>query len=116
MKKEQGKLPPDQYGFFDLGTINNRLTKFQNNVRTKINTGGSTIAMPLDVAIAFDTTWTQGLIFKMKQIHHFEDHICRIIYHFTTKNVHMFGDNFSINDSDLEQISMISRLLTLSDI
>lgn len=72
-------LPDSQFGFRRGYSTTDALAKFQHDIATNINNKRVTIACSLDNEKAFDTLWIAGLIFKMKNLLNFEDHICRSI-------------------------------------
>lgn len=82
--EENNVFPKDQYGFVERGTTIHPLVKLQNDITVKLNAKIPTIAVSLDVAKAFDTTWTEGLIFKMKNVYNFDNHLCGLVYHYLT--------------------------------
>lgn len=86
-------LPPDQYGFIDLGRTEHPLVKVENHITTNINAGLPTIAVSLDVAKAFDTTWIEGLVFKMMTKYEFDEHLCRIVYHYLSERTFFVSVN-----------------------
>lgn len=82
-------IPIDQFGFREGYSTIHALTKLLEDITICLNDGTPVTACSLDNEKAFDKTWTAGLIFKMRYIFGFSDHICRIIYQYLTER-HFF--------------------------
>lgn len=75
-------LPDDQFGFRPGHATTHALVKLKTDVAQKIMQRTPTIMCALDIEKAFDTTWIEGLVYKMKNIHKFDNHLCRLIYNY----------------------------------
>jgi exonuclease III len=67
-----------QFGFRKGHSTTHALTTFTAEVTNQLNRRFGTIAVSLDVEKAFDKTWQEGVIFKMKQLE-FPAQICKIV-------------------------------------
>lgn len=74
---ERLKIIPDDQ--FCQKSVLHPLVKFTNDITTSINTRIPTIACTLDIEKAFDTVWTDGLIFKMHSVLGMDTHLCCFI-------------------------------------
>lgn len=77
-------LPDDQFGFRSGRSTTHALVKLQTDVAMKLNNRVPTIACALDIEKAFDTAWTEGLIYKMLTVFNFPRHICKLVYEYLT--------------------------------
>lgn len=78
-------LPDDQFGYRPRRSTTQALVKLHTDIALKLSNAVPTIACTLDIEKAFDTTWTEGIIYKMQNIHHFPRHLCKLIYEFLSK-------------------------------
>lgn len=69
-------IPPDQ---FSHKSTTHPLIKFSNDITMNLNKRTPTIACTLDVEKAFDTVWTDGLLYKLHSTYKFNTHICCLI-------------------------------------
>lgn len=89
--EEHNILPDDQYGFRPRRCTSHPLAGLEHDITTALNRGVTTIAVTLDMEKAFDTTWQEGLVYKMEHIFQFSEHMCRMVLsyltdrHFTVK-------------------------------
>lgn len=81
MEKEK-ILHPTQFGFRAQHSTTHSLTIMSDFVCTNLNRKQPTIAVALDLAKAFDTTWAEGIVYKMFSQYKFEGHICRAILNY----------------------------------
>lgn len=95
-------LPDFQMGFRKYHSTNHALTIFQDHVSENLNNKKATLTCSLDLNKAFDTTWIEGLIYKMKNHFNFDDHLCKNIYHYLKNR--SFRVKLSDKISDLFQI------------
>ena len=77
-------IPENQFGFMRLTSTLHALSKFKEDICLNLNNKIPTAACSLDIEKAFDRTWIEGLVFKMKYIFGFDDHICKIVFSFLT--------------------------------
>ena len=75
-------IPENQFGFRKHTSTVHALTKFREDVCLNLNNKIPTVVCSLDIEKAFDKTWIEGLIYKMKYVFGFDEHICKIIYSF----------------------------------
>lgn len=74
--------------------------------------------MSLDSEKAFDTVWLQGLIYKLKYLFGFHDHICQIIFNYITHRYFTvkIDKTYSINyrmEAGIAQGSILAPILYL---
>lgn len=69
-------LPPDQFG--DKSVLH-PLIKFSTDISMNLNKKTPTIACALDVEKAFDTVWTEGLLYKLHHIYGVSTHVSHLI-------------------------------------
>lgn len=75
-------LPDDQFGFrADRSTVH-PLAILQKDVITNFLAKCPTIAVAIDIQKAFDTTWIEGLIYKMAYNFNIDFNLCRIIHNY----------------------------------
>lgn len=109
-------LPDDQFGFRSNRTTTQALVILKTDVGTKFNQRTPTIACAMDIEKAFDTVWKQGLVYKMRTIFGFNEHLCRCIHHYLTKRTfqvklnHSVSQNFEIA-AGVPQGGVLSALL-----
>lgn len=77
-------IPPDQFGFRHHCSTTHPLVILQNDIVAALHKKTPTIAISLDIAKAFDTTWIEGLIHKLANIYNFDRHLCRVLYNYMT--------------------------------
>lgn len=77
-------LPDDQMGFRPQRSTVHALTKLQSDVATNLNHKRPTIAISLDVAKAFDTTWIEGIVYKLAVVFGANEFLCRSIFNYLT--------------------------------
>lgn len=81
---EDGNIIPNfQFGFRRAHSTTMALNIFQNDVLMGIFRKEPTLAVSLDIEKAFDTTWFEGLVHKLRGLN-FPLNICSIIYQFIT--------------------------------
>lgn len=87
-------LPDDQFGFRSERSTVHPLVTLQKEIVTNFAAKTPTIAVTLDIQKAFDTTWTNGLIYKLKNVYGINDQLCR--------NIHNYLQNrkFCVNIND----------------
>lgn len=78
-------LPDEQFGFRRSRSTLHALTKLQTDVSENLNQKRPTMAVALDVAKAFDTTWINGLVFKLYNIYQINIQMCRTIFNYLTE-------------------------------
>lgn len=83
--EEKNVLKDCQFGFRKGLSSTHALMAFSNGVMRGFKQRRSTIAVGLDFEKAFDTVWQEGIIFKMKVIHKFDDYITRLVYDYLMK-------------------------------
>lgn len=83
-------LPDDQFGFRPNRSTTQALVAFKTHIGQKFNQRTPTIACATDIEKAFDTVWQHGVVFKMRHIFGFDDHICKCIHHY------LFNRSFSV--------------------
>lgn len=69
-------LPADQFGG---KSVLHPLIKFSTDITMNLNKKTPTIACALDVEKAFDTVWTDGLLYKLNHIYGVSMHVCYLI-------------------------------------
>lgn len=95
-------IPDEQFGFRPQRSTVQALTKLSHDITTAINEGVPTIACSIDCEKAFDTTWIEGLIYKLKYLFGFNNHLCKLLYSylknrtFQVKIENTFSDSFKI--------------------
>lgn len=80
--EENKTLNPNQFGFRRGYSVNHALTIFNSDVANNLNNKSGTIAVGIDTEKAFDTTWQNGIIYKMKEKFKFPDHLCKIVHNY----------------------------------
>ena len=109
-------IPDFQFGFRPNHSTSHALLKFTEDVSKNLNVSKSTVACSLDCEKAFDTVWTNGLIFKMKFMFGFNNHLTKITYHylnernFKVKINSTLSNSFKIN-AGIPQGSILAPLL-----
>lgn len=74
-------IPADQFGH---KSVIHPLVKFTTDITSNLNKRTATIACTLDVEKAFDTVWTDGLLYKLHNIQGVSTHICLLIKSYLT--------------------------------
>lgn len=74
-------IPSTQFGFRNRHGTNHALLKLQTDIIISNQQKKPTVAVSLDVEKAFDTTWPEGLVYKMKNCG-FSTTICSIVLSF----------------------------------
>lgn len=77
---ENNIIPNDQFGFRPKHSTLHALTKFSHDISYALNNKTPTIGCALDCEKAFDTTWVEGLIYKLKYLFGIHDHICKLLF------------------------------------
>lgn len=72
-------LKDNQFGFRNQLSVSHALAVFSTDVAINLNNKRGSLAVGIDTEKAFDTTWQSGIIYKMKQLFGFPDHLCKII-------------------------------------
>ena len=72
-------LKDTQTGFRSFHSTNHALALVSDFVTDNLNKRNATIAVSLDLEKAFDTTWHEGIIYKMYKVFNFDTNICRIL-------------------------------------
>lgn len=67
-------IPPDQFG--NKSVVLHPLIKFSTDIALHLNKRTPTIACALDVEKAFDTVWSDGLLYKLHNIYGISTHLC----------------------------------------
>lgn len=80
--EDKGILPEDQFGFRSRRATTHPLVILQNDIISAIQKKTPTVAVSLDIAKAFDTTWVEGLIFKLAYTYNLDRHLCGTIHNF----------------------------------
>lgn len=80
--EENNTLPDDQYGFRSNRSTTHALVTLKTDIAEQFNKKCATIACSTDIQKAFDTVWIEGAVYKMNTVLGFDDHICKILYHF----------------------------------
>lgn len=75
-------VPDIQFGFKERHSTLHALSIFYHDITTELNKKTPTIACSLDCAKAFDTTWTDGLLYKLRFLFGIHPHLCNIIQSF----------------------------------
>lgn len=70
-----------QFGLRHDRSTKQALVIFKTDVGHALNMRTPTIDCSTDIEKAFDTVWRDGLIYKLKTIIDFDDHLCKVIYH-----------------------------------
>jgi hypothetical protein len=95
-------IPDEQFGFRPRHSTIHALSKFTHDVTSAINMKIPTVACSLDCEKAFDTTWIEGLLYKLKYLYGLNDHLCRLLYNylknrtFQVKIENSYSENFQI--------------------
>lgn len=76
-------LPDFQFGFREKHSTVMALNIFQNDILVNAFKKEPTIAVSLDIEKAFDTTWIEGLVYKLINLG-FPRTVCSIIYQFVS--------------------------------
>lgn len=90
-------LPDDQFGFRPRRSTAHPLVKLQKDIINNFAKKTPTTAVAIDIAKAFDTVWTEGLIHKMLNIYKFDFNTCRIIYSYLTNRSFAVNINKSMS-------------------
>lgn len=93
--EDQQLFPDDQFGFRAGRSTIHPVTILQKEIVTKFMAKSPTVAITIDIQKAFDTTWIEGLIFKMAFKFHFDRQLCRIIHSYLTGRTF----NVQVNES-----------------
>lgn len=92
---ENSVIPHFQFGFQPNVSTGHALACLSQSVANNLNRVTPTIAVSLDIEKAFDSTWFEGIIYKMRYVYNFNSNICRIIFNFlTNRSAHV-----KVNDS-----------------
>lgn len=75
-------LPQYQFGFRNFHSTSHALDIFSNDINNSLNKKHINIACALDIKKAFDTVWHAGLIFKLKNMFHIDDHLLQFLINF----------------------------------
>ncbi|XP_067614904.1 uncharacterized protein [Eurosta solidaginis] len=99
---DKDTLKDFQFGFrCGLGT-NQALTILSDTVTANLEKRKATILVSLDLEKAFDTTWIEGVVFKMYKMFGFNKNICRIIYDYLTgRSFFVYNKNENSIDKDI---------------
>lgn len=81
---ENGILPEFQFGFRTKHSTLHALNVFQNDISVNAFKKEPTVAVSLDIEKAFDTTWIEGLVYKLRNFG-YPKTLCSIVYHFVTE-------------------------------
>lgn len=81
--EDNGILPSFQFGFRNQHSTVMALNIFQNDILLSANKKEPTVAVSLDIEKAFDTTWIEGLVYKLRNLG-FPRNLCSIVYQFLT--------------------------------
>lgn len=72
-------LPDDQFAYRTGRATTHPLAIFKTDINSQLNAKNPTIACAIDVKSAFDTVWTQGLVYKLREHFNFPVHLCHVI-------------------------------------
>lgn len=92
-------LPVDQFGFRSGMNTTQPLVAFTTDVKTMLNIRTPTIACLLDVEKAFDTVWHDGLVYKMRNVFGFDEHICKMVQSYVTERSFAVGTEGHLSSS-----------------
>jgi hypothetical protein len=76
--ENNGIYEDHQFGFRKGHSTTHALSILAKDLTNGLNRRYGTIAVGLDLEKAFDKAWHEGILFKMKNIFSFSDHICRV--------------------------------------
>lgn len=74
-------IPKNQFGFRASHSTTHAAVALKTDITTKLNQKTPTVACLLDVEKAFDTTWIEGLIFKLIKLK-FNPHLIKTLHSF----------------------------------
>lgn len=97
--EDQHVLPDDQFGFTTNRSTTQALVILKTDISKNFNNKTPTIACATDIEKAFDTVWREGLIFKMLNVFHFDEHSCRCIYEYLLGRKFRVKVNDSLSDT-----------------
>lgn len=80
--EENNVIPNTQFGFRPNHSTTHALLKFSEDLAVNLNNKTPVTALSLDCEKAFDTVWKNALIYKMKYLFGFHDHLYKIIFHY----------------------------------
>lgn len=80
---ENDILPNFQFGFRTAHSTLMALNIFQNDILINAHKQEPTVAVSLDIEKAFDTTWIEGLVYKLRSFG-FPRTLCSIVYQFVS--------------------------------
>ncbi|KRF82835.1 uncharacterized protein Dvir_GJ25611 [Drosophila virilis] len=98
-------LKPYQFGFRDNLSISNPLAVANSFISSNIARQRATIACALDFEKAFDTVWTNGLIYKMSSTFRFNPNTTRIIQSYLTTRSFYVASPDGIEQSLIREIT-----------
>lgn len=83
--KKNKLINKEQLGFRSGCSTTHAIAKVVQDAIIQFNRKQSTVALLLDIQKAFDTVWTDGLIYKMKNYHKLPDYITNLFYTYLTE-------------------------------
>lgn len=99
---DNGIIPDFQFGFRSEHSTLMALNVFQNDILINAYKKEPTVAVSLDIEKAFDTTWIEGLVYKLRSFG-FPRTLCSIVYQFVTNR------SFQVRVQDkLSQVFQVS--------
>lgn len=81
--EEHSLIPNNQFGFRAFHSTTHAAVVLKTDITQKLNQKIPTVACLLDIEKAFDTTWIEGLTFKLIKLK-FDPHLIKTIYSFLT--------------------------------
>lgn len=91
-------LPVEQFGFRPRHSTVHALAILTHNITTAINNKIPTLACSLDCEKAFDTTWIEGLLYKLKYLFGVNNHLCQLLYNYLKNRTFQVKINNTLSD------------------
>lgn len=90
-------LPNSQYGFRKKISTQHSLVKFTSDIANSLNDHKITTAISLDLSLAFDSVWHNGLLFKLYKFG-FNLYLIKIIQSFLMNRSYVVGSDSNASD------------------